>query len=311
MSKIQLVLMALMILPAAILAADDAAIAGIRQAYAETGAAIALGQKGEAGGLFCNKLALNNFNGSWRAVGNYSQTIMFWYSDQPQFAEEEGKKPETALVKVEVRETAAAATIYQEFFFVDGGLAFFFRKENTGDGPAGEERIYFQGDKPLRRPGKGETDPGPGAAAAIVRDAAHWQKLFLLSFGAAAPLPAGTAGVTTRHPVDAWLAACMEKDSSTQGMNRCLGQAYEKWDAELNRAYRELNARLAEGLRPSLREAQRAWVAFRDGELAWLAAFYGGLDGSMYRSMLAADRVELVRKRVLELTSFLDVLEQE
>ncbi len=69
--------------------------------------------------------------------------------------------------------------------------------------------------------------------------------------------------------------------------------------------------RLAEGLRPSLREAQRAWVAFRDGELAWLAAFYGGLDGSMYRSMLAADRVELVRKRVLELTSFLDVLEQE
>jgi hypothetical protein len=31
----------------------------------------------------------------------------------------------------------------------------------------------------------------------------------------------------------------------------------------------------------------------------------------MYRNMLAADRVELVRKRVLELNSFLDVLEQE
>lgn len=311
MSKMQVVLMALMILPAAILAVDDAAIAGIRQAYAETGVAIALGQKGEAGGLFCNKLALNNFNGSWRAVGNYSQTIMFWYGDQPQFAAATGKKPETALAKVEVRETAAAATLYQEFFFVDGGLAFFFRKENTGDGPAGEERIYFQDDKVLLRLGKGETNPEPGAAAAIIRAAAHWQKLFLLHFGDVATLPAVPAGAPARHPVDAWLAACMEKDPSTLGMSRCLGQAYEKWDAELNRAYRELSARLAEGLRPSLREAQRAWVDFRDGELAWLAAFYGGLDGSMYRSMLAADRVELVRKRVLELTSFLDVLEQE
>ena len=311
MSKVQVVLMALMIFPAAILAVDDAPIAGIRQAYAETAAAITLGQKGETGGLFCNKLVVNNFNGSWRAVGNYSQTIMFWYSDQPQFAAATGKKPETVLAKVEVRETAAAASIYQEFFFVDGDLVFFFRKEKTGDGPAGEERIYFRGDKPLLRPGKGETDPEPGAAAAIVRAADHWQKLFLLHFGAVAPAPVNSAGVTAAYPVDAWLAACMEKDPSSQGMNRCLGQAYEKWDAELNRAYRELSARLAEGLRPSLREAQRAWVDFRDRELAWLATFYGALDGSMYRGMLAADRVELVRKRVLELLSLLDVLEQE
>lgn len=311
MSKVQVVLMALMVFPAAILAVDDAPITEIRQAYAETAAAIALGQKGEAGGLFCNKLVINNFNGSWRAVGNYSQTVMFWYSDQPQFAAATGKNPEAALAKVEISETAAAASIYQEFFFVDGVLAFFFRKEKAGDGPAGEERIYFQDDKPQLRPGKGETSPEPGAAAAIVRAAVHWQKLFLLHFGAVAPAPANSVGATARHPVDAWLTACMEKDPSTQGTNRCLGQAYEKWDAELNRAYRELSARLAEGLRPSLREAQRAWVDFRDRDLAWLAAFYGGLDGSMYRSMLAADRVELVRKRVLELLSLRDVLEQE
>ena len=216
------------------------------------------------------------------------------------------------LAKVEVRETAAAVSIYHEFFFMDGGLAFFFRKEKTGDGPAGEERIYFQGDKtPAPARARGERPGSPALRRRSLRAAAYWQKLFLLSFGDAAPLPAVTAGATARHPVDAWLAACMEKDPSTQGMNRCLGQAYEKWDAELNRAYRELSARLAEGLRPSLREAQRAWVAFRDGELAWLAKFYGGLDGSMYRSMLAADRVELVRKRVLELNSSLDVLEQE
>jgi uncharacterized protein YecT (DUF1311 family) len=311
MSKMRIVLMILLIFSAPPLAADDAPIARIRQAYAETAAAIALGQKGEAGGFYCNQLAFNNFNGSWRAVGNYSQTVLFWYSDQPEFAAAAGAKPEAVLAKVEVRETAAAVSSYREFFFTDGRLAFFFRKEKAGDGPTSEERIYFQGDRPLLRPGKGESDPETGAAATIIRAAAHWQKLFLLSFGAAAPLPAVTAGATAGHPVDAWLAACMAKDPSTQGVNLCLGQAYEKWDAELNRVYRELGARLAEGLRPSLREAQRAWVAFRDGELAWLAKFYGSLDGSMYRSMLAADRLEVVRKRVLELNSSLDVLEQE
>ena len=49
MNKMQVVLMVLMIFPAAILAADDAAIAEIRKAYAETAAAIALAQKGRSG----------------------------------------------------------------------------------------------------------------------------------------------------------------------------------------------------------------------------------------------------------------------
>ena len=57
--------------------------------------------------------------------------------------------------------------------------------------------------------------------------------------------------------------------------------------------------------RAVLREAQRAWIAFRDRELAWLAKFYGGLAGTMYANMLAADRVDLVKRRVLELASYL------
>ncbi|MCX6558751.1 MAG: hypothetical protein NTW95_15195 [Candidatus Aminicenantes bacterium] len=54
----------------------------------------------------------------------------------------------------------------------------------------------------------------------------------------------------------------------------------------------------------------RAWLTFRDRELAWLAVFYGRLDGTMYRNMLAADRVDLIKRRVLELDSYLDVLKQ-
>jgi uncharacterized protein YecT (DUF1311 family) len=127
----------------------------------------------------------------------------------------------------------------------------------------------------------------------------------------AVSVPLLVATGPSKHPIDAWLTACMEQNPSSQGMNGCLGQAYEKWDLELNRVYQELSGKLNAGERAVLREAQRAWIAFRDRELAWLAKFYGGLQGSMYANMLAADRVDLVKRRVMELRSFLDVLAQK
>jgi uncharacterized protein YecT (DUF1311 family) len=297
--------MAFSIFLAANLPAADAALAEIKRAYTETAAAIALAKKGESGGLYCNEVMINSRGGSWRAVGNYSKKVVFWYSDPPDFFAAAGKEAKAALAKVEVMETAAAVSTSHEFLYLNGEPVFYFRSESPGGDPAGEERIYFRDGKALLRLlGKEESREAVDATA-LLSQAAYWQRLFLLSFNEDGAAPAAA------HPVDAWLAACMEKDPSTQGMNRCLGQAYEKWDAELNRVYRELGGRLDEGRRPALREAQRAWDAFRDGELAWLAKFYGGLDGSMYRNMLAADRVELVRRRVLELNSSLDVLEQE
>lgn len=290
------------LVPAAGRSADEHALRAIKALYGETAAAIALAQKGEGGGLYSNELVINSRGGSWRAVGLYSQKAVFWYSDQPEFVAAEGRKERAALAKVEVRETAAAVSTYTEFLYMDGEPVFVFRKE-SGGGEPGEERVYLKGDRVLLRSIGAKETQAAFDPSSLLRAAAHWQKLFLLSFGEAAPAP--------EHPIDAWLAACMKKDPSTQGANACLGQAFDKWDAEMNRAYRELAGRLAEGERGALREAQRAWVAFRDSELAWLGKFYGGLDGTMYGSMRAADRVELVRRRAMELSSLLDVLAQE
>jgi uncharacterized protein YecT (DUF1311 family) len=284
-------------------ATDDAAIARIRKAYAETSAGIARAQQGGEGGLYANELVVNSRRGSWRGSGNYAKKAVFWYADPPEFAVAEGKEGESVLAKVEVTETAAAATSYAEFLFLDGEPVFVFRRGGV-DGP-GEERIYLQGGRVVQRLGGA---PGPAAAfdpSPMLREAAFWQGLFLSSFGSPAP------GAKNEHAIDAWLKGCMEKDASTQGTNACLGQALARWDNEMNRAYQELGGRLDEGRRNSLREAQRAWVAFREKESAWLGNFYGGLEGSMYGSMLAADRVEVPRKRALELASLLDVLEQE
>ncbi len=135
--------------------------------------------------------------------------------------------------------------------------------------------------------------------------------ILLLTFIMAAFLPLLAAASQARHPIDAWLAECMEKDPSTRGMNACLGEAYAQWDRELNRMYKELSAKLNESESAMLRDAQRAWISYRDREFAWLTQFYVGLQGSMYTNMLAADRVELVRRRAMELSSLLDVLAQK
>ena len=114
-----------------------------------------------------------------------------------------------------------------------------------------------------------------------------------------------------KHPIDQWLSACMEKDPSTQGMLLCLNEAYRRWDAELNRVYQELMSRLTPDERAALRESQRAWLKQRDEMFKLLDAIYGRKEGTMFLTMRAADRVEIVQKRALELLGVLDVLNIE
>ncbi|MBN1939286.1 MAG: DUF1311 domain-containing protein [Candidatus Aminicenantes bacterium] len=111
-----------------------------------------------------------------------------------------------------------------------------------------------------------------------------------------------------KHPIDVWLEECTAKDESTQGQLACLAEAYKKWDAELNRVYRELMQKLPEAARPSLKASQQAWIKHRNEEFNLLTSLYGMFDGTMYGLMQAADQVDFVRKRTLELSSYLDVL---
>jgi hypothetical protein len=182
MRKANILFMILFLFRAAVVPTDEAAIGEIRKLYAETAAAIARAQHGEGGGLYCNELIVNSRAGSWRAVGNYSKKVAFWYSDQPGFAAAEETKPEAVLVKVEVQETAAIRSLYREFLFAGGQLLFFFRKEKAGGDTVVEERIYFCKGKPLLRLLGLEKAAGEIETPAIFREAAYWQKLFLMNF---------------------------------------------------------------------------------------------------------------------------------
>ncbi len=109
-----------------------------------------------------------------------------------------------------------------------------------------------------------------------------------------------------RHPLDVGLDHCMGEDPTTHGVLGCISRSHEAWDAELNRVWGELGEALPAETFTKLREAQRAWIGFRDAEWAALDAVYATMQGSMFQVMHANDRMELTRKRVLALQGLLE-----
>ncbi|HOY67772.1 MAG TPA: DUF1311 domain-containing protein [Candidatus Ozemobacteraceae bacterium] len=126
---------------------------------------------------------------------------------------------------------------------------------------------------------------------------------------AASPAAAETSERAGTHPIDRQVETLLAKDESTAGQNHAFEEGERLWDTELNRLYRELSARLDEVGRKRLREAQRAWLAFRDAEFVRLGDQFGRKEGTMFGPMLAAARMELVKARAREMADALGILD--
>ncbi|HEV7350140.1 lysozyme inhibitor LprI family protein [Telluribacter sp.] len=113
------------------------------------------------------------------------------------------------------------------------------------------------------------------------------------------------------HPIGVFVESCLEKNVSTVGMMQCFEQGYTKWDAELNKQYKQLSTRLNADQKAALLAAQRQWIAYRDLEFKAQTALYTGMEGTMYRPMQASDRMELVKKRALDLKAYNDLLDSK
>lgn len=69
---------------------------------------------------------------------------------------------------------------------------------------------------------------------------------------------------------------CMSKSNGvTFDMLECIGQEVQRQDARLNKAYKTLMVDLSPDRKKQLREAQRAWLQFRDTN----CGFYYDPDG--------------------------------
>lgn len=80
---------------------------------------------------------------------------------------------------------------------------------------------------------------------------------------------ANWCGLPHAHRADTDYARAMEKSGGvTADMRSAQGDAFEAWDAELNRLYRRVMQQFGKGMRAdALREAQRAWLAWDKAEM--------------------------------------------
>ena len=105
---------------------------------------------------------------------------------------------------------------------------------------------------------------------------------------------------------------CDEAGTQSE-LNQCAFADYEAADAALNAAWRDLVAALADDplALSRAREAQRAWIAFRDAEVEARLPVADGesaqfVHGSMYPLLRFGILTELTRDRTAQLRSYLE-----
>lgn len=105
------------------------------------------------------------------------------------------------------------------------------------------------------------------------------------------------------HAAHAQIHCTDAQDQAT--MTVCANRAYKQSDAELNKTYKAIAARLKDDkpLAQKLIAAQRAWVTFRDAECGFATGNAEG--GSIYPMVLAACLDRQTKARTEDLKRYL------
>ncbi|MFO1350893.1 MAG: lysozyme inhibitor LprI family protein [Gammaproteobacteria bacterium] len=105
-------------------------------------------------------------------------------------------------------------------------------------------------------------------------------------------------------PVHAQAPTDCAKAESTADRRACAKAGYDKADQRLNEVYKQLRERLDADGKTRLRDAQRAWIAYRDAECAWAAdQMRGGTEAAVIEAGCRADQTSV---RADELESYLE-----
>lgn len=93
---------------------------------------------------------------------------------------------------------------------------------------------------------------------------------------------------------------CADAQSQAE-MNMCWGKEYKAADAKLNKTYQDFMAKLDESEKGQLKNAQLAWLKYRDSNCDFVADQYKG--GTMRPMIAAICLVDVTNARVNELKS--------
>ena len=76
-------------------------------------------------------------------------------------------------------------------------------------------------------------------------------------------------------------------------------------NAELDQVYKQLMGKLEAEQQKSLKEAQRAWIKWRDAEAGIMARLTGAIGGSAMREAYANAQIKLIKERTEVLKGYL------
>ncbi|NIX94200.1 DUF1311 domain-containing protein [Pseudomonas fulva] len=93
-------------------------------------------------------------------------------------------------------------------------------------------------------------------------------------------------------------ARCMDDASSTLAMGECLKAETQVQDQRLNRVYKQLMGKLSADQQKSLRDVQRKWLVYRDGNCQFHRKASGGTMAQLEGGTCLMD---MTRERAAEL----------
>lgn len=99
-----------------------------------------------------------------------------------------------------------------------------------------------------------------------------------LGYGLIAILALAAATPAEAQPENPDLAACYQ-EANQVAIGRCIARRRAEADDDLNAVYNDLMTRLTGPQQRQLRDAERAWIRFRDANCAWHRAMFGGGSG--------------------------------
>lgn len=115
---------------------------------------------------------------------------------------------------------------------------------------------------------------------------------------------------TKKHEIDRWTENALKKAGGvTYDTIEVYKAAYDKWDAALNSAYKELMKRLPEDDKNLLRESQRNWIKYRDTEFSFISKHIQREGGTLSRVIVFQRMNEFIRSRVIDLEAYIVIFD--
>lgn len=104
---------------------------------------------------------------------------------------------------------------------------------------------------------------------------------------------------------------CINKDTAYANICNCAFVAYDKWNKELDNAYKKLMKSLKKDAdKSALKTAQSAWLSFKNAEFKAYDNIFN-LPGGKWCSLRQDGRIDVIRDRALQLRSYAEALKSK